>query len=93
MRDDSACIGSRDYPISPIDIIFQHRSAEHQHAVAARKSFPIGANEGAGSVRRLPRAGTAGDGRVGLSSELHLPEIPALVPLVRERRRFGQNSN
>ena len=75
---------SRDYPISPVDVISQHRSAEHQYAPAAGKSFAIGSNEGAGSLRCLPRVGAVGDGWMGLSFEFHLPEIRPLVPFVRQ---------
>ena len=81
---------SRDYPISPVDVISQHRSAEHQYAPAAGKSFAIGSNEGAGSLRCLPRVGAVGDGWMGLSFEFHLPEIRPLVPFVRQRGRLGQ---
>lgn len=60
-----------------------------QYALPTSKSFSSGESEGAGLLRRLPGAGTAGDGGVGLSIELHLFEIPALVPLVREQMSLG----
>ena len=87
MRDGWAYIASRDYLIRPIDLMFQHRSAGHQyeHALPTGKSFSIGESQGTGLLRRLSGAGTVGDGGVDLSTELHLLEIRALVPVVSKR--------